>query len=239
MPTQGGFPELTVRVQEAELMDAPGLPVNQHEEALRALARINHLSLAANRVWRRVRSLYGEKGRALRLLDVACGGGDIAVAVKRKADLAGIPLEVEGCDVSPVALNYAAAKARRVGLSIRFFEHDVTGGRLPSGYDMVSCSLFLHHLSNVQAVRFLHQVAGAEGSLFVQDLLRSRMGYWLAAAAGRTLTRSKVVRVDALRSVRAAYSLAEVGQLTDAAGLRRARVRRCWPERFTIDWRPV
>jgi 2-polyprenyl-3-methyl-5-hydroxy-6-metoxy-1,4-benzoquinol methylase len=218
-------------------MDQPGLKVGEHEKALRGLERINTLSLAATRIWRRVEVLYEKKEAPLRLLDVACGGGDVAVAIKRRAEKSGMPIEVEGCDVSSTALDYATAKARAAGLPVRFFEHDVIDGRLPCRYDLVCSSLFLHHLSDAQAINFLKQLAGAGESMVVQDLVRSRIGYWLAAGAGRTLTRSKVVRVDALRSVRAAFSLSEVRQLTDAAGLAGARVSRCWPERFTIDWR--
>jgi 2-polyprenyl-3-methyl-5-hydroxy-6-metoxy-1,4-benzoquinol methylase len=218
-------------------MDDPDLDVRRHHRALSALARINALSLSASRVWRRVGDLHREGARKIRVLDVACGGGDVAFAVKRRSQKAGIPVEVEGCDVSPVALAFADERAQRRGMEVRFFQHDVTDGPLPSGYDLVYSCLFLHHLSNEQAVDLLRELNRAGRTFLVQDLLRTQLGFLLAFAGVRMVTRSAVVRGDGPLSVRAAFSMNEVRELVKAGGLRRTRIRRCWPERFTIDGR--
>jgi hypothetical protein len=79
--------------------------------------------------------------------------------------------------------------------------------------------------------------ASARRLVLVQDLVRSRAGYVLAHLASRTLTRSRVVRVDALRSVRSAFTLAEMKAMAERAGLAGACLKRCWPERFSLVWR--
>jgi SAM-dependent methyltransferase len=218
-------------------MDAPGLDVARHHSALRALSRINVLSLSVRRIWDRLRDLAPSSTRPLRVLDVACGGGDIALALKGLAGRAGVDLQVEACDLSPVALDFARDRARRKGLVVDFFKHDATAEKLPGGFDLVCSSLFLHHLSQAQSVGLLQEMARAGREIIVQDLQRTRLGYLLAMAAVRVVTRSRIVHVDGLRSVRSAYSIPEASQLAQEAGLEGARTERCWPERFVLHWR--
>ena len=96
-------------------------------------------------------------------------------------------------------------------------------------------SLFLHHLDERDAVRLLAAMRGAAGRLVaVEDLVRSWRGWLLAWLASRALTPSPVVRVDALRSVRAAYRPEEMIALARRAGWRRPRLRRHWPQRALL-----
>ena len=71
-----------------------------------------------------------------------------------------------------------------------------------SGYDVVTCSLFLHHLDDEQAVAFLRWAAAtAAHQVLVNDLERSGLGLALAHVAVRLLTTSDVVHTDGPRSV--------------------------------------
>jgi 2-polyprenyl-3-methyl-5-hydroxy-6-metoxy-1,4-benzoquinol methylase len=218
-------------------MDSPELDEGSHIQALRALSRINALSYAAGRIWRAVRVLAKERGTALRVLDVACGGGDVALSLKRQAQKEGISVHVEGCDLQPVAVEFAARRARESGLEVGFFQHDAIGDELPDEFDLVCSSLFLHHLSDTEAAGFLRRLDAAGTSIFVQDLLRTRLGYLMALAMTKLVTRSPVVHVDGPRSVRAAFTLPEVGGLAQEAELEGARIERCWPERFSMAWK--
>jgi 2-polyprenyl-3-methyl-5-hydroxy-6-metoxy-1,4-benzoquinol methylase len=236
------FPNLHGRHREPELMDAPDLDRALHVQALRALARVNRVSGVAARVWRDVLHLSREhrvRGRdePLRLLDVACGGGDVIVDVARRARSADVPLEVHGCDASPVALEHACRGAARWGLAASFLERDVLSEGLPGGYDLVCSSLFHHHLSNEDAVDLLRDMAEAGDCVLVQDLLRDTLGYVLAWSGLRLLSSSEVARVDGPLSVRAAFSLPEVRAMAERAGLAGAVIRRGWPERFILRWR--
>jgi len=218
-------------------MDDPGLDRARHAVALEALRTVNVLSGTAGRVWRELLRAGLAPGRPLRVLDVACGGGDVAVSLARRAARAGLPMEMEGCDRSPVALAHARDLAARRRVGVRFFELDALAGPLPEGYDLVCSSLFLHHLSGAQAVALLSAMAGTAGTLFVQDLRRTRLGWMLAAVTLHTLSRSDVARVDGLRSVAGAFSMEEASVLAVRAGLAGAVVRPCWPQRFTLSWR--
>ncbi len=223
-------------------MDAEDLDPVRHVQALRALARVNRVSLVAARVWREIlhlnRGRHDRGGhRPLRLLDVACGGGDVPVDVARRARSEGVPLVVHGCDSSPVALEHARREAERWGVAADFFARDVVAEGLPGGYDLVCSSLFHHHLSREDAVDLLRDMAEAGRRVLVQDLLRGTLGYALAWSGLRLLSRSEVAHVDGPRSVRAAFTQSEVRAMAAEAGYTGAVVRRRWPERFILTWR--
>jgi len=216
-------------------MDAPGLDRARHLHALDALARVNRVSLTAARLWAEVRALARGGVRPVRVLDVACGGGDVLLDVARRARRHGVQVELCGCDLSEVALERARARAE--GTSTRFLARDVVREELPGPYDVVCSSLFLHHLSRAEAAAVLRAMARASQSvLLVQDLRRSRLGYALAWIGLHVLTTSDVARFDGPLSVQAAYTLEEARALVGEAGLDGAEVRACWPERFTIRW---
>jgi 2-polyprenyl-3-methyl-5-hydroxy-6-metoxy-1,4-benzoquinol methylase len=218
-------------------MDDPGLDPARHVRALHALDTVNTLSWTAGRVWREIMALGLPSRRCVRVLDVACGGGDVAVSLARRARRAGVALEVDACDRSPVALEHASAVAARHGVEVRFFAHDALAAPLPDGYDLVTSSLFLHHLAEDAAVAVLSAKAEAADAVFVQDLRRTPLGWALAVLTLNTVARSDVARVDGVRSVSGAFTLEEAAALARRAGLEGARLRPCWPQRFALSWR--
>jgi 2-polyprenyl-3-methyl-5-hydroxy-6-metoxy-1,4-benzoquinol methylase len=233
-------PDLTRRVLQREIMDDPGLDPVEHRQALRALARVNRLSLTAGRIWKEVRrQVPGAGTRPIRVLDVACGGGETVRTLKRRASRVGIPLDAHGCDVSPRALTLAREQASREGVEVTFFELDALGSAIPSGYDLVCSTLFLHHLTEDEVVNLLAGMARAGRTLLVQDLLRTWAGYWLAWSTLRLLSRSRVAQVDGPRSVLASFRVPEMAALARRAGLRGARIVPCWPQRFSLFWSRV
>src|SRR5262249_49359045 len=143
----------------------------------------------------------------------------------------------EGCDRSPHAVAHASQRAVEAGAEIRFFEWDALSGPLPARYDGVGCSLFLHHLTEEDAVSLLRHMAAAARPLGVGcDPRRSVGGMALASLGTRLLSASPVVHTDGPRSVAAAFTCAEARDLARRAGLEGAVVRRRWPYRFLLRW---
>ena len=207
--------------------------------AARCLGRINWLSGSDRILWKPLKKLaLGNKNRPLRVLDVATGGGDVPIKLWRRARAAGLNLDVSGVDISPTALQFARQRAEQAGADVKFFGLDVGNEGIPDGYDVVTCSLFLHHLSPEQASVLLRRMSQATGRMvLINDLRRCRLGFLLAWLAARTLTTSAVVRVDAPRSVEAAFTLEEVRQLATEAGWQNYELARRWPCRFLLTWR--
>lgn len=236
--------KLASRHRQSELMDDPALDHDAHRHALKSLGRINWLSQSDKSVWkailRKVRT--HTQDRPLTILDIAAGGGDLAIRLAGLAKRDGVSVAIDGCDISPTALKFAtdqvtAAKQNNV----QFFQCDALHQPFPKvKYDIVMCSLFLHHLNEEDAVLLLQRMKAAATKLvLVDDLRRTRFGYWLAWLGCRILTRCHVVHVDGPMSVEGAFTTKEAKLMATEAGLTKAAIIHRWPQRFLLTWSPA
>jgi 2-polyprenyl-3-methyl-5-hydroxy-6-metoxy-1,4-benzoquinol methylase len=226
------------RCRQPELMDQPGLDATAHSHALAGLRRINRISRSATMYWPEIRRLaMGQPNVPLRVLDLACGGGDVPIALALRARRSRLDLQLEACDRSFEATQIARAQAAKRGAPVRFFTLDVLADEIPSGYDVVISSLFLHHLAEHDAAMLLGRMArAAEKGILINDLVRGPLEYALAWLGCRVLTRSPIVRHDGPVSVRAAFTVPEVRELARQAGLDHIKLTRHWPGRFLLSW---
>jgi len=104
-------------------------------------------------------------------------------------------------------------------------------------FDIVYCTLFLHHFDDMSAVKVLDAMKRlARRAVLVDDLCRTSLGWWLAYLGCHLLSRSRIVHFDGPQSVRAALTPQEAQALAAEAGMRDAAIRRHWPERFMMRW---
>jgi SAM-dependent methyltransferase len=219
-------------------MDAPDLAPARFTETLRGLRRVNIVTRSTVLMWPDLEaSVRRCAARPLRVLDVACGGGDVLIALWHRAKRAGLRVELVGCDVSPAAVQFASEAAARAEAPIAFFRHDVTDDPLPDGFDMVMSTLFLHHLDDEEAIAFLRDAAAkAHDRLVIQDLVRSPLSYWFARLGTRALLLSDICRLDGRTSVEGAFTQEEATSLVREAGLTHAEVVLRLPFRYLIRW---
>ena len=234
---------LTERDRQPELMDQPGLDRETHHRALDGLRVANSISRTSQVVWGGIKKagIYRINGRPLRILDIATGGGDVAIGVAKLAAGQGIAVEVHGCDINVTAVEYAQSVANQANLSgTKFFQLNALVDPLPEEYDVLMSTLFFHHLGNGDARQLLgRMVKSAKRCILVDDLYRTRLGYFFAWAGARMLTRSHIVHTDGPLSVSAAFTISEFRQLAQDAGLRGVQFRRHWPQRFLMSWTKV
>ena len=173
------------------------------------------------------------------MLDVACGGGDTIRSLARRASESAIPVSFTGCDISPTAIAYARQRAEEHQPELSFFQHDILAGPPPDTYDVIMCSLLLHHMDENRAPLVLeHLRAAASRLLLVHDLIRGPIAYGVAYAGTRVLSRSPIVRYDGPVSVQGAFTRSEMRQLAERCGMHDARVVWKWPCRFLLEWSP-
>jgi 2-polyprenyl-3-methyl-5-hydroxy-6-metoxy-1,4-benzoquinol methylase len=155
-----------------------------------------------------------------------------------KARRAGIEIDLTLLDRSATALRYAAAKADRAGINHQCIESDCVTQRHALRFDVVTNSLFLHHLPDPETViGFLrHMRETAKRMAVVNDLRRCRDG-WIGAWIGsRILSRSGIVHHDAPASARAAWTREELAGFAAEAHLNGAKIERRWPWRMLLIW---
>lgn len=232
------FVDVSQRRRTPEVMDDPGLDAVLHASALKGLARINFWSGTVGALWSSIKTMgLASRGQRLRILDVASGGGDVPIGLWHRAKRAGIDAEVVGCDVSPVALEFARTRAASEGAGVEFRVVDALAGELPAGFDVVTNSLFLHHLDEGEVVSFLAKAAAAaRRAVIVDDLVRSRAGHFFARVGTHLISRCDVVHVDGPRSVEGAVTIDEARALASRAGLSSANIVRRFPCRWHLVW---
>jgi ubiquinone/menaquinone biosynthesis C-methylase UbiE len=140
--------------------------------------------------------------RELSLLDVAAGAGDLPVRIQQV-------LAAEGLSVGVTLVDRMPAHLRGSGLP------SVCGDALhlpfrDGSFDVVSCSLFAHHLEPEEIRTFAREaVRVCRRAVLINDLIRSRIHLALVYA-GLPLFRSRLTRHDAPASVRRAYTVQEM-----------------------------
>jgi ubiquinone/menaquinone biosynthesis C-methylase UbiE len=149
--------------------------------------------------------------RKFTLLDVASGSGYVPREVTKRLARRGIRLELTLLDRSLAHLVAAESTQRVVGdaLALPFAD---------GSFDLVSSSLFLHHLQPDSAVKFLQEALRVcRVAVLIDDLRRSR-SHLMLAQLGKPLYRSRITRHDAPASVRRAYTAAEIADMAARAG---------------------
>ncbi len=228
------FSDLRERRLVDERMDNPDIDPQQHINALKGIHRINVFSAAARTLWP---ILYKRaQKKPIRVLDLACGGGDVAIALANRAQRMNLPITIEGCDISDTATRFAVDRAERMRANVKFFQHDAIHCDLPPDYDAVYSSLFVHHLSTANVKKLLSGMTAAAPVVIINDLVRSAPGLLLAYVGCHALSRSPVVHFDGPSSVAAAFTISEFRTIANEAGLSECTISWKWPFRFLFTY---
>ena len=113
---------LNNRDRQPEVMDQPGLDPTEHAKALKGLRRINTISRCSAGLFRAIEALsITQPANPLRVLELACGGGDTAIDLALMAKQRGLALEIHACDLNPEAVEISRSNAMRREAAITVF----------------------------------------------------------------------------------------------------------------------
>jgi ubiquinone/menaquinone biosynthesis C-methylase UbiE len=179
-----------------------------------------------------------DRGRPIRIIDVATGSCDIPIAIVRWSLKTGFDVQVTAIDLHERTVESAAklVAGAEVAVRDRIRVCRADALKLPfenGAFDYAICSLFLHHLEDAEAVAAMREMDRVAASgLIVCDLLRHYRAYaWIHVL---TLLAGPMARHDARVSVAGAFSKEEVLQMREAAGVGYARYFRHFGHRFAL-----
>ena len=223
------------RATEREYMDDQRPPQAVVDEVYTFLGAINRWLGGAKATLARLES-FSQQWRPderIRVLDVACGGGDLAQDIVSWGRRRNFDVRATGLDISLSALT----SARRLGRSdarLTYLCGDVHHSPCRDrSFDYVSCSLYFHHLTDDEVISTLRTFERlATRGIIVNDLVRRRRHYvwsWI-------LTRpfNVVLRNDGPLSVRRAFRPQELAALVERSGLRWLSIQRHFGHRMTL-----
>ena len=161
-----------------------------------------------------------QPGAQLRVLDLATGSGDIPRLVIDYARKVGAILRVEAIDQQSSTLEIARDLSADYP-EIDFKQGDVCFFGKDGQYDIVLCSLALHHFDEAAAVRLLKRCRHlSRRFVLVSDLRRgfhATVGIYLLT---ELIYRESMTRTDARLSAERSFSFREFGSLAERAGWR-------------------
>ncbi len=227
------FSRFKQRSLEPERLDTGDYTPQEYAKWQREI-RIIHRIFGEMRALRRelVAEINANGSKRISILDVGAGSGELLKAVKKW---------VPGRD----AFLVGAELSRDAALSIK--ENSVDGEitvvqcnalKLPfddDSFDYIFSTLFLHHLTDEQAIEFLNEISRvASRGFFVIDLRRSAVAYYFYKLVGG-LFLQRFTREDGALSILKSFRPRELRSLADKAGLQEIGVRRSAAYRLVLS----
>jgi ubiquinone/menaquinone biosynthesis C-methylase UbiE len=205
------------RVVVPELLDTDAGTPNEIRSSLADLRAINRRFGGISTTQRMIERVAHATGRTeFSLLDVAAGSGDVAAAVQRDLAPRGIHLRYALLDSAASHLNGHRPSVVGNALALPFRD---------SSFDLVSCSLFLHHLEPDEIRTFTAEALRVSRiAVLINDLRRNALHLALIYA-GFPLFRSRLTRHDAPASLRRAYTMEEVRSMLASTDAARVEIR--------------
>lgn len=204
---------------QPELMDRPQPVSEELKKDLENLISLNK-RFGSHRLLRRFLSRWIKAGSVCRVLDLATGAGDLPREMVRWARARHIQISVDAVDFQESTLSIAQSLSHGFP-EISWRCADIRSYESPEPYDLVHCSLALHHFSEADAVKVLQRCkALSRRWTLVSDLERSRFAtssIWLLT---QFFYRDPMTRHDARVSASRAFSAGEMVGMARAAGWR-------------------
>lgn len=193
------------RVDTPELLDSDRCPPCEVEKSLRDLSRMNRWFGGVATTRKLIEQVAARTGqRHFSLLEVASGHGEVPKVAAQQLAREGVMLDLTLLDRSRSHLLPGSRAVVADALALPFPD---------SSFDLVSCSLFVHHLQPGEVGRFAKEALRvSRRALLINDLIR-HPAHLALVYAGFPLMRSYVSRVDGVASVRRAYVPEELQEI--------------------------
>ena len=211
-----------------ELMDRTREVTPAFERDMQNLVSINR-QFGGHRLVRRYLEGWMNSGRVYRVLDLCTGVADIPRMMVNWARSRDITLRVDAVDANPAVLSIGRRDCASYP-EIQLHESDVLSFTPDDRYDLVHCSLALHHFGDDDSIRLLRNARKWSNRwVLIADLERSPLttaAIWLVTGL---LYRDLMTAHDGRLSAQRAFSFREFRHLAKEAGWHNfGHVRSMW-----------
>jgi ubiquinone/menaquinone biosynthesis C-methylase UbiE len=214
------------RVSSHELLDEDAGSPSEIAESIADLHNINRRFGGISTTLRMLENIADRSGKNdFSLLDVGSGNGDLPATVQADLLTRGIKLHVTLLDRVYSHLGNGAPAVVGDALKLPFAD---------DSFDVVTCNLFVHHLSPEEVVSFVQEsLRCCRMAVAINDLIRSSL-HLAFVYAGLPLFHSRITRNDAPASVRQAYTPEEIRKLISKTGAARVDITKHYLYRMGV-----
>lgn len=215
-----------------EMMDRPDADPTILRDDLENLRTINRFFGGLSAVGKNIIPLIEkvEPEKEIRVLDLATGSADHPLSLVDLAKRLRRSVHITAVDRNPVMLQIARERTEDIA-SIIVEEQDLLNPTYEDkSFDIVLCSLALHHFSHTDAVTILREMNRlSRVGFIVNDLNRTWLGAWTAWLYTHLTTRNPMTNFDSHLSVLRAFTPDEMKEMAEEAAIRT----------FTIKTQPM
>jgi ubiquinone/menaquinone biosynthesis C-methylase UbiE len=231
------FNKFKRRSYKLEHIDTGSYTSEEYEDCIGELQLVNRWMGDAHSLKATLfREIEAESVSSFSILDVGAGSGELLRVTAKWA-------RQTGRHVSAVGLELNERMAESINEeSNRFNEISSVRGdalRLPfpdSRFDYVICSLFTHHFVEEQVVQILREMSRvAKRRIFVIDLHRHPIAYFLYTTLGKLVLKNRLLRHDGALSILRSFKPDELLALARRAELKDIWVERHFPYRLVLS----
>jgi len=228
----GKFKQRSLKPERLDTGDYTPEEYSKWQQEIRVIHRVFGEMRALRRAM--LSELRASESKCVSILDVGAGSGELLKAVKKWAP--GKDTFLVGAELSGEAA--VSIKENGVGGGIHAIQCDAL--KLPFGddsFDYIFSTLFLHHLTDEQAVQLLNEIGRvARKRFFVIDLHRSAIAYYFYKIIGAVLLQ-RFTREDGALSILKSFRPRELSALAVRSGLKDVKVKRSAAYRLVLSGR--
>ena len=223
------------RSNEKEMLDAPYIPQDLLFLNLHELDILNRTLGGHSITLQGLKKLITNKEKTYQIADLGCGSGDAMKFMARWAKTNGYKVQLTGVDMNADAIEYLATNCKEYpeikGIVKNYREFLKTTENI----DIIHCSLFCHHLDNVELYNLLTWVKNyAKTGLIINDLQRNWLAYYSAKTFTYLLNGSVLAKNDGPISILRGFTRKELNTLLQTAGIERYSITTKWGFRYLV-----
>lgn len=200
-----------------EMMDRPQPVSAELERDLKRIRQLNRWFGSYRLISHFVRR-WIKPGDNMRIVDLATGSGDIPRLIAHYAREIGATVKIDALDRQSATLEIAR-KLSAAYPEISYHGTNILDWSPAEAYDIVLCTLALHHFSDEDAVSVLRRCRESSRKfVLVSDLRRGFLATGGVCLLTAVIFREPMTRYDARLSAERAFSFSEMRKLAVRAG---------------------
>ena len=201
------------RTNKSEIMDDFDLQGKELRRTLKDLENINSW-LGGNQITiNGIEKLLSnsQKTNKIRIADIGCGNGAMLRKIAEWSKSKPYEFELIGVDANSHAIEIASELSNEYK-NIHFESLNIFSDEfINMEFDIILCTLTLHHFKNDQIVNLLNQLYGqSKIGVVINDLHRSSSAYILFQAFCAVFVNNEIARKDGLTSILRGFKKADI-----------------------------
>lgn len=227
------------RATEIEIMDDLSMKGELLAQTLEEIELVNRFlgghQVAINGLKKTIPKIANTNKQPLNIADLGCGGGDTLKAIADWAKKHEISLQLYGIDANAFTLKHAQKNTPASSYpNIHYLQQNIFSSNCSfDGYDIIICSLFLHHFNEAELLQFFQKCHTSKiKALLINDLQRHWLPYYLFKLLTYLLRATPMTKTDGLLSIRKGFTHQELNKIFQQSHVPHYTLKWKWAFRY-------